>query len=137
MGGRSRPLFQYFRFFNTVNSIHKFSRWMDLNRGPLVSEATAIPTESQPLVDIFHIFFFFVWFKKTFAGVTQKSVTPLFRLKRFPGKKLLNFDCSVYLIFSFQYLLFSPTAKSMIYFWGKLPLPYLWLKPSMHCELIW
>ena len=38
--GNSRPFFLYFRLFNT---------WLDLNRGPLESEATALPTESQPL----------------------------------------------------------------------------------------
>ena len=42
-------------FQNTVDSkqmfniIINFYRWLDLNRGPLVSEATALPTESQPL----------------------------------------------------------------------------------------
>ena len=28
---------------------NKFGRWLDSNRGPLVSEATALPTEPQPL----------------------------------------------------------------------------------------
>ena len=34
----------------TVNNVqYKFRRWLDSNRGPLVSEATALPTESQLL----------------------------------------------------------------------------------------
>ena len=45
--------FFIFRLFNTVNSKQMFEiqvcRWLDSNRGPLVSEATALPTESQLL----------------------------------------------------------------------------------------
>ena len=40
--------FLYFRLFNTVDSkqmFNKFCRWLDTNRGPLVLEATALPTE--------------------------------------------------------------------------------------------
>ena len=51
--GHSRSLFVYFRLFNTVASTQMFHikvcRWLDSNRGPLVSEATALPTEPQPL----------------------------------------------------------------------------------------
>ena len=51
--GHYRPLFLYFRLFNTVDSKQMFHIkacwWLDLNRGPLVSEATALPTEPQPL----------------------------------------------------------------------------------------
>ena len=49
--GHSRPLFLYFRLFNTQLTVNKcsiyinFCRWLDSNRGPLVSEATALPTE--------------------------------------------------------------------------------------------
>ena len=38
--------------FNKVKSKYdylKFCRWLDLNCRPLVSEATALPTEPQPL----------------------------------------------------------------------------------------
>ena len=45
--------FLYFRLFNTVDSkqmFNKFCRWLDSNRGPLVLEATALPTEPQPLL---------------------------------------------------------------------------------------
>ena len=47
--------FLYFRLFNTQLRVYKcsilinFCRWLDSNRGPLVSEATALPTEPQPL----------------------------------------------------------------------------------------
>ena len=44
--------FLYFRLFNIVDSkqmFNKFCQWLDSNRGPLVSEATALPTEPQPL----------------------------------------------------------------------------------------
>ena len=49
--GHSRPLFFYFRLFNTVNSkcSINFCLWLDSNRGPLELEATALPTASQPL----------------------------------------------------------------------------------------
>ena len=49
--GHSRPLFFYFRLFNTVNSkcSINFCRWLDSNCGPLELEATALPTASQPL----------------------------------------------------------------------------------------
>ena len=51
--GHYRPLFLYFRLFNTVDSRQMFHikvcRWLDLNCGPPVSEATALPTEPQPL----------------------------------------------------------------------------------------
>ena len=54
--GHPRPLFLYFRLFKTqlvVNKcsieINKFLWWRDSNRGPLVLEATALPTEPQPL----------------------------------------------------------------------------------------
>ena len=49
--GHSRPLFLYFRLFNTVNSecsIQIFANdW--INHGPLELEATVLPTEPQPL----------------------------------------------------------------------------------------
>ena len=41
--------FLYSRLFNTVDGTYKFCRWLDSNRGPLVSEATALPTVPQPL----------------------------------------------------------------------------------------
>ena len=45
--------FFIFRPFNTVDCIGKDCRWQDLNCGPLVSETTALPTESQPLPQTF------------------------------------------------------------------------------------
>ena len=44
--------FIYFHLFNTVDNkqmLNKFCRWLESNRGPLVSKATALPTEPQPL----------------------------------------------------------------------------------------
>ena len=47
--------FFYFRLFNTQLTVYKcsmlinFCRWLDSNRASLVSEATALPTEPQPL----------------------------------------------------------------------------------------
>ena len=43
--------FLYFCLFNTqlFNINVKPCRWLDLNCGPLVSEATALPTDPQPL----------------------------------------------------------------------------------------
>ena len=48
-------LYIYFRLFDIVDSkqmFNKICRWLDSNHGPLVSEATALPTEPQPLPDI-------------------------------------------------------------------------------------
>ena len=43
----------YFHLFNTVDNKQMFyikvCRWLDSNRGPLVSDVTALPTEPQPL----------------------------------------------------------------------------------------
>ena len=50
--GHSRPLFFYFRLFNTqltVNKCLNICQWQGSNHGPLVSEATTLPTEPQPL----------------------------------------------------------------------------------------
>ena len=47
--------FFYFRLFNTQLTVYKcsiliiFCRWLDSNRRPQVSEATALPTKPQPL----------------------------------------------------------------------------------------
>ena len=63
--GPSRPLFLYFRLFNSqliVNKcsieINNFFWWRDSNRGPLVLEATALPTEQQPLPKKIIVFVF-------------------------------------------------------------------------------
>ena len=48
--GHSRPLFHHFRlFFQFQCTIGKVCRCSDSNRGSLVSEATALPTEPPPL----------------------------------------------------------------------------------------
>ena len=57
--GLSRPLFLYFRLFNTIDSkIFNiiFCQWLDSNCGPLDLEATALSTESQPLSYLFRCF---------------------------------------------------------------------------------
>ena len=46
--------FVYFCLFNTVDSAYKFCQWPDSNCGPLVSEATALPTAPQPLPKSVH-----------------------------------------------------------------------------------
>ena len=46
--GHTRPLFLYFRLFNTVVNII-FCWWQDSNYGPLELEATALPNGPQPL----------------------------------------------------------------------------------------
>ena len=45
--------FLYFRLFNSFNSMVNiiFGLWLDSNRRPLVSEATSLPTEPQPLTN--------------------------------------------------------------------------------------
>ena len=52
--GHWKPLFIYFRLFNTADNKqtivqYKFCRWLESNRRPLISKATALPTEPQPL----------------------------------------------------------------------------------------
>ena len=50
--GYSRPLFSVFSSF-------QYKHWLDLKLRPLVSEATALPTEPQPLPN-FGLFLFFL-----------------------------------------------------------------------------
>ena len=53
--GHARPLFLYFWLFITQLTVYKclilisFCQWLDSNHGPLVSEATSLRTEPQPL----------------------------------------------------------------------------------------
>ena len=50
--GHSRTLFDLFVFslqLTVKKVLYKSLSMMDLNRGPLVSEATTLPTERQPL----------------------------------------------------------------------------------------
>ena len=35
---------------------NKFCRWLDSNRGPLVLEARALPTEPQPLPNMLNLY---------------------------------------------------------------------------------
>ena len=43
------------------NNYINFCRWLDLNCGPLVSEATALPTEPQPLPLLCNVYITFWW----------------------------------------------------------------------------
>ena len=45
---------------------NKFCQWLDSNRGPLVLEATALPTEPQPLPDVTYLP------NKTFCRISQR-----------------------------------------------------------------
>ena len=55
--GHSRPLFLYFRLFykqvNRKNWFNEICRWLDSNRGPMVSVVTALAIEPQPLAGHF------------------------------------------------------------------------------------
>ena len=69
--GHSQPLFLYFRRFSTVESKLMFCinvcRRLDSNHGPLVSEATTLPTEPQPLATaytFFTIYYFIFAFER-------------------------------------------------------------------------
>ena len=57
--GHSRPLSLYYRLFNAGNIKqmikYKFCQLLDSNRGPLVSEATTLLTEAQPLPIAMHV----------------------------------------------------------------------------------
>ena len=72
----SRPLFIYFRLFNTADSkqVNKCSIQIlpmtGSNQGPLVSEAIALPTEPQPLPPVLCFISCFFGFS-CFACVTQ------------------------------------------------------------------
>ena len=73
--------FLYFRLFNTQLTVYKcsilinFCQWLDSNRGPLVSEATALPTEPQPLP----MFYLFTdWTLNLRSWVTQANVDEVF-----------------------------------------------------------
>ena len=60
--GHSRSLFSYFHLFNTVDSQKMFIlnfKWFDANRKHLVSEATALATEPQPVQSLFLYFCLF------------------------------------------------------------------------------
>ena len=52
MGHSRQPFLYFLSFLQTINSKKMFNKscqWLDLNPGPLVSEATALPTAPQPL----------------------------------------------------------------------------------------
>ena len=80
--GHFRPLFLYFRLFDTVDSkqmFNKFCQWLDLNRGPLVSEATALPTEPQPLPVWTNLCLHIIAYSK-FLALTHRQANAVIRL---------------------------------------------------------
>ena len=63
--GHSRPLFVFFSSFQQLTEnmfVIKFRRWLDSNRGPLASEASAFPTEPQPLPNVRNT----IWITETY-----------------------------------------------------------------------
>ena len=102
----SLSLFLYFRLFITGDSIKilyvKVCWWLDWNRGPLVSEATALPTEPQLLTKFYIVLHSFLC---TFVPVAPGS-NPTHTL--------------VHLICSFHSLIDSIIACSWIVNYRKL-----------------
>ena len=51
--GHFRPIFLYFRLYNTADNKQMFyikvCKWLDMIQGPQVLEATVPPNEPQPL----------------------------------------------------------------------------------------
>ena len=70
---------------STINVQYKFRRWRDLNCGPLVSEATALPTEPQPLPYAHSLSRFDCFDSNTFRWGKSRQIsflTSLFKVKR-------------------------------------------------------
>ena len=69
-------------------NINKFCLWLDLNRGPLVSEATALPTEPQQLPSMVQFYnhscrhFKFHWFSECRCFELQQRIPD----QRQPGR---------------------------------------------------
>ena len=59
---------------------YKFCRWLDTNRGPLVSNVTALPTEPQPSPD--HSTFLFSSITNTWTGRRECCCSFCFSLKK-------------------------------------------------------
>ena len=102
--GHSRPLFLYFYLFNTVDSkqtFGKFCRWLDSNRGsPLVSEATALPTEPQPLIWLIFDLMLKQWEKDHFwfifvAGLHKNDSTFILKFVTHQSKVLEEYHVNV------------------------------------------
>ena len=90
--GHSRPLFSFFSAFQQfrVNMfITKCCRWLELNCGPLILKATALPTEPQPLPkSIFTHLVKCIWVKYVqLIKYGKKSVLSFHHLSR-------NDDCN-------------------------------------------
>ena len=59
-----------------VQYINKFCQWLDSNRGPLVSEATALPTEPQTLPCVLIFFFTYLLLQEMNKQVVQSFLNP-------------------------------------------------------------
>ena len=61
-----------------INVQYKICRWLDSNRGPLILEASALPTEPQPLPTSPYLWEGFVSF--LFINCLQQSINKRFKL---------------------------------------------------------
>ena len=83
--GQSWPLFSLFSSFQYIwQKIFNinFCRWLDTNRVPLESEATALPTEPQPLFVLFATCYWFPIYRLCTVWNTSKQLT--FVISMFP-----------------------------------------------------
>ena len=75
LNGPFRPLCLYWSHFKTVNEYScKICLWLDLNSRSLVTEATVLPSEPQPLPSSVY-FFFFQYFYSYFLCILPISVS--------------------------------------------------------------
>ena len=66
--------FQYTVDSKQMFNINKFCQWLDSNRGPLVSEATALPTEPQPLPNLYELCLLLYLYTSEQALIVSKGV---------------------------------------------------------------
>ena len=116
----SFPLFSSFQCnFNTVDSTFKFCWWLDWKCGSLVSEATALPTEPQPLPklslifksSILWIFSFLFSISSYFLSSSNERLHGLSRLRR-----LRNSSVTFYAFLRF-YAATSQFQVCLFFFW--------------------
>ena len=129
--GHSRPLFLYFRLFNTVGSKQMFiwnvCQWLDLNLRPLVSEANPLKMSHNHYPG---------WFYNIFPARVKKN---LFNLKNSRSRHLMfivvvvvdlwqvcdsNFGWQFQLVLTDHFFLVSSMSSNWNLFHLKMPL--LW-----------
>ena len=129
--------FLYFRLFNTQLTVNKcsinFSRLLDSNHGPMVLEATALPTEPQPLPTGFISYFiqrspflnvFLCWDKKGWTMTASYLST--------------NNKTDVYLPTSWPIILKSANGSNKVsenthlckVWYGRPPVLQFWIQPN-------